>query len=537
MSARRPLFLDLSAMPSAIQEGVLLGWTGDDSPGFNDSALRRVVLFDQPAWNAAEEHLGQGAGESYSRLATRGDFQLWWVDRCGGEQPGIRRFRLQLPPRVWERPWEGMIAGLPKARWDQVSLIRETGTDAALLQPSELNDALTVLCIQGAASGPGLDTLDLAAEEAAIKSSYSALDFASRQVVTPPRAIAVTAASIESELLAHRPTILWFSGHARDNPAGLLLADGTWLSAEQLATCLRNARQRGGRTPLYVVLWACQTGSAPRFGLPTSAPRFVEALSDVGVAAVLATQAPLADTAAQLASREIFTALASGRPLDHAVARVRGTLMRHAGENLHQSIDWMCPVIWSKGCPPPSLTWSDRREEGPQRQATARKLLPSSLARLIGDGGIAETLPAWPNVSRLWVTSAVGAAGVPDSSGRAGFWLRRGTVQAPCSGSICRRHPGMPKQWSLQLGDWAEMVTRTIEHDDDRSAVIRTAAALIQSDRGLGWRSLCASELFIIAFLEPPNPEPRWLWEGVRDGSARVIVLAGDFPPERAQED
>lgn len=514
----------------------MLCWTGDETPGFNDLALGRVVRFDDGAWNAAEERLQPGAGASYLRLAATGDFQLWWLDRCGGEQPGIRRFRLQLPSTVWERPWEGLIARLPKVRWDQVSLIRETETDATLLQPSELNDPLTVLCVQGAASGPGLDTLDLASEVAAIKASYEALDFASRQVVAPPRAIAVTSTSIESELLAHRPNTLWFSGHARDNPAGLLLADGQWLSAEQLAICLGKTRDRGGRTPLYVVLWACQTGSAPRFALPTAAPKFVEALNKVGVAAVLASQAPLADTAAHLTSGEIFGALASGRPLDHAVARVRGTLMRHAGENLQQSIDWMCPVVWSKGCPPPSITWKDRREEGPQRQATARKLLPSSLARLVGDGGIAETSPAWPDVSRLWVTSAVGAA----ESSRL-EWARRVLAsQKDSVGAVLwfDLSPGSmdPKTVESHLRDWAEMVTRTIENDDDRSAVIRTVAARIQSDRAQGWRSLCASELFIIAILDPPDREPGWLWEGVRDGHARVIVLAGDFPAARAQE-
>jgi len=523
-------------MSSTIEEGVVLSWPENAPPGFNDLGLGRVVPFDEQVWNAAEERLQPGAGSSYLRLASTGDFQVWWLDRCGGEQPGIRRFRLRLPPTVWERPWEGLVAGLPKARWDQVSLIREIGTNTVLRQPSELSDPLTVLCIQGAASGPGLDTLDLAAEAAAIKDSYEALDFASRQVVAPPHAIAVTASSIESELLAHRPNTLWFSGHARDNPAGLLLADGEWLSAEQLAVCLRNTGERGGQTPLYVVLWACQTGSAPQFALPTAAPKFVEALSNVGVAAVLASQAPLADTVARVASGQIFGALASGRPLDHAVARARGILMRQAGDNLQQSIDWMCPVIWSKSCLPPSLIWSDRREEGPQRQATARKLLPSSLVRLLANGVMAESPLAWSDVSRLWVTSAVGSAETSRIE-----WAHRVLASQKNSAATVLwfdLSPGSVDAATVEsnLRDWADMVARTIEHDDDRSAIIRTVAAQIQSDRAKGWRSLCASDLFIIAILDPPDREPAWLWDGVRDGRARVIVLAHDFPPERAQE-
>ena len=124
--------------------------------------------------------------------------------------------------------------------------------------------------------------------------------------------------SLPAVLIEHRPSVLWFSGHGRDDPAGLLLADNHWLTPEQLCSALLDVAAQGGRTPLYVILWACQTGSPARFAARGPAPEFVKALHEVGVTAILASQAPLSDKAALLAAKHVLSALAAGRPLDHA---------------------------------------------------------------------------------------------------------------------------------------------------------------------------------------------------------------------------
>jgi hypothetical protein len=119
-------------MTSSINDGIVLRWVQDPAPGFEDIAGARIVPFDPDAWKAADVRLQPGSGASYIRLAAAGEFGRWWPDLCARGDPSvIRRFCLQLPPALWERPWEGLVGGLDIVRWDQVSLIRQVEADAA----------------------------------------------------------------------------------------------------------------------------------------------------------------------------------------------------------------------------------------------------------------------------------------------------------------------------------------------------------------------------------------------------------------------
>jgi hypothetical protein len=64
-------------------------------------------LDSTPRYGLLRSRLDPGASASHSKLARTGEFGRWWPDACGGDLLGIRRFCLQLPPSVWERPWEG----------------------------------------------------------------------------------------------------------------------------------------------------------------------------------------------------------------------------------------------------------------------------------------------------------------------------------------------------------------------------------------------------------------------------------------------
>jgi hypothetical protein len=209
-----------------------------------------------------------------------------------------------------------MIGALDPPRWDQVSIIRQVVGDAAGVQPSKLDEPLRVLRVEGA---PTLGKRHARSRRRIPEPAreYEPLDFHETQTIAAPVVVKGRFDDLWSALVEHRPTVLWFSGHARAEPPRLLLDDEHWLNPAELVEILRQAKERGGRAPLYTVLWACRTGSAPQFGEPTPAPAFVHALSAEGVAALLVSQAPLGDDVAGRVAGSLLRALASGLPLDH----------------------------------------------------------------------------------------------------------------------------------------------------------------------------------------------------------------------------
>jgi hypothetical protein len=89
------------------------------------------------------------------------------------------------------------------------------------------------------------------------------------------------------------------------------------------------------------------------------------------------------------------------------------------------------------------------------------------------------------------------------------------------------------------LRDWAQTVVQRVEHDDDKDRAARNAASAIENDPAAGWMLLCGNAGMTLALMHPPQHAPDWFWEGLRDhmDGATAIVLAGDYPAERAEED
>lgn len=529
-------------MNTVFDKGLVLAWIEIPSPGIRvlGGKEHRDVAFEPGAFAAASVGLQARTAESYYKLGGLGEFGRWWLDACGGEWPGIRRFRIQMPSHQWERPWEAIVSALDFSRWDDVSLVRQIERDTMDHHPSELDDPLSILCLQGAADGPSLDRLDLEAEFKVLTAAYDALDLSVRHAISQPIMVKPGFAELEAILLDCRPTVLWFSGHARPNPPGLLLNDGHWLTPEEFSNLLQQVQAKGGRTPLYIILLACETGSPGRFASPTAAPPFINALGEDGVAALLVSQTPLSDVAARQIAIQVFTALASGRPLDHGVARARGELMRLAGANLVAEFDWIGPVVWSKGYLPPSLSWRDGREGKAQRQGAARKLLPAGLRELMPLASQAQQgcLP-WPDKQRVWVKSTLSGAAASRLLWAERVLARQNKTERAILWFNFSSTGSHPPPVHRVLGDWANLVSVKIEHDDDRNWTLRTAAQGILEDFEKGWLSLCSTDSFILAIIEPPMRDTDWLWKGLCQSSygAQIIVLACDFPDDRAHED
>lgn len=482
----------------------------------------RHMPFDLALFAATPPTLRPDAIKLYRQLASAPQYLSWWADACGGTAPGLRRFAVETGAKHWERPWEATISALNEARWPDVAMLRLIPGQSAAAAPQDIGSPLRVLIIQGQQSAEELQDLDLAAELAALTQARSKLDAAAKAMVCPLEARPIGLADLVPALVDVKPTILWLSGHATDDPAGFLLADGTWLRPEGLAASIQDAAKTSGVVPLYVALWACKTGIQERFAAPRAAPSFIAALASTGVSAVLATLGPLADDIAPDFAATVFGAVAAGRPLDHAVARARAELMAKQLPSGERD-DWACPVVWCVDAPAEDIEWS--AEAAPvQRQGLARRLLPEGLAPSELDRGGTTQMAVWSHHRRIWVVNRSPGAFQVRSE-----WLGRAFAQQAISTQMVIALDFRGGSARNVLREWARRVMRQTDGFDDPDRHFRELAAIIDQDPENGWRALCDHETVTLALLEPPEMEG-WLWEALREGAAAAIVLAKSFP-------
>lgn len=508
-----------------------LAWRDDLGWDVIRGSTTRPVLFDRMAWERLPPALLPGATDGYRQFAQLPEYLSWWADACGGDAPGVRRFVVSTPAGHWERPWESTIAALDQTRWQDVAMVRLMTGQRASVAPRDIGSPLRVLVVQGREAGPGLAGLDLAAELEALTRARDSLDAAAKALVPPIVARAPGGAELADALSETKPTLLWLSGHATEDPPGFLLADGNWLSPGELAAAVDDAAKTSGVVPLYVVLWACKTGLRERFAAPGAAPPFIQALANVGVSAVLATLSPLADDIAPNLAAAVLEAVALGRPLDHAVARGRAALMAtQLAEDGRD--DWACPVVWCVDLPAGEIAWSDAAAPA-QRQELARRLLPPGIAPAEPDETAREQAEVWSRHQRVWVTERTKRmTGVFQVRSE---WLGRVLVQQRINRRMVVALDFRGGSAGNVLRDWAGRVLRVTDGFDDPGRRFRELAALTQQDPEAGWRELCRREHFTFALIAPPVGD-EWLWNTLRDAAAAAVVLADSYPPKAAAE-
>ncbi|QCO02837.1 CHAT domain-containing protein [Azospirillum argentinense] len=489
----------------------------------------RAVPFDAALWAAVPSTLRPGATDLYRQLATSPDYLRWWADACGGDAPGIRRFTIETPAEHWERPWEATIAALDETRWRDVAIVRLVSGQPGVISPQVIGAPLRVLVVQGLEVAPNLQDLDLDAELAALTLARTRLDAAAQTLVCPIEARQTGQADLVAALAEVKPTLLWLSGHATEDPAGFLLADGNWLTPDALAAALSDAARISGVVPLYVVLWACKTGLNERFAAPGAAPPFIRALAAAGVSAVLATLGPLADDIAPDFAATVFGAVAVGRPLDYAVARGRAALMTMqvgAGER----DDWACPVVWCVDAPAEEIAWSEAAEPA-QRQDLARRLLPQGLKPTdLEAGGVAQA-EIWSHHRHVWVVNRLAGSFQVRSE-----WLSRVFGQQLISHQMVIALDFRGGSARNVLRDWAVRLLRLADGFDDPGRHFRELALTMNQDPEAGWRNLCNYESVTLALIEPLEKDD-WLWDSLRSGAAAAIVLADSFSPAAAADE
>ena len=242
---------------------------------------------------------------------------------------------------VADKPWE--LAFDPSRREflasASVNFVRNAYTAVPADPPARRRGRLRVLV---AVSRPrGTEPLDARTETNDLRKAFRPLVDAGRaeiEVVKP------TPAALQRRLAAGGVDVLHLVGHGHFDEAEregfVVLEDERGGSRPLGAEALRLLLCQRGLS--LVFLNACETGRGGRVDWNRgTAPALVAA----GVPAVVANQYAVLDSAATVFARELYSQLASGRPLGDAAREARIGLARELGAS---RIDWAVPVVFAR---------------------------------------------------------------------------------------------------------------------------------------------------------------------------------------------
>jgi hypothetical protein len=282
------------------------------------------------------------------------------LSQVSGES-GLRiRLRLTDVPDIASWPWEFLYdSALARflALSVQTPIVRfldlPEAPDPAPPAPPQLRILLMV------ASPTDFERLDVEQEVRKVKESLAELIDSGAVVVE--RVDVATLGRLQDMLRRGTYHIFHFIGHGTLSPEtqeGILMFEddkerGRAVAASTLGTLLHD------HSSLRVaVLNACEGG---RTSADDAFSGTAQALLQQGIPAVVAMQSPISDRAAIRFSREFYSAIRDGRPLDFALAEARKAIFADVNE-----LEWATPVLYMRSpdarmfssafSPPPALT-------------------------------------------------------------------------------------------------------------------------------------------------------------------------------------
>jgi len=264
------------------------------------------------------------------------------IDEAGRQGLGLRvRLHLGQVPTLADLPWEFLYnAGMNRF----LGLSVETPVVRYLelperIRPVAVKPPLRVLMM---ISSP-TDYAQLNVDREFAKMNEALSDLEQRGLVTVERQEHATLSELQRRLRQNEYHIFHFVGHGGfDEQAddGLLVLEdaeerGRRVSAQFIGTLLHDHR------PLRLaVLNACEGARASRAD-PFAGT--AQSLVQQGVPAVIAMQFEVTDEAAICFTREFYSALAAGYPVDAALAEARKAIFAEVSE-----IEWGTPVLYMR---------------------------------------------------------------------------------------------------------------------------------------------------------------------------------------------
>jgi CHAT domain len=215
-----------------------------------------------------------------------------------------------------------------------------------LLQPTVVSALQPPLRILIAAPSPaGLPALCSQLESELISRSARGAGFEIEQLEEP------TLDGLRNKLLLSRFDVLHFIGHGEFVEGEGMLLLGPTGGVPQIVKADLFASHIAGTRLRLVVLNACDTARLASGAGVDPFAGLAAALMRNGVAAVVAMQFPISDTAAVAFSASLYSRLAAGDRLDTAVTEARLAIHRE-NEN---SLEWATPVEYARADPFPTL--------------------------------------------------------------------------------------------------------------------------------------------------------------------------------------
>jgi hypothetical protein len=256
-----------------------------------------------------------------------------------GLQIGLR-VRLQIePPELAALPWEFL--------WDP---LEDQPLSISTLTPLVRHVSLPVPARSGPVEPPWRiliviantsDTriLDSAKERALMGDALA--ESQARGLVLLNVLEVATVERIIDAVRVFRPHVFHFIGHGmfREDCGHIVLDDGGGHALPVSEKIFREFFPSHSETQL-VILNACQTATTSSATLLTGmAPRLLQR----EIAAVVAMQYPILDTAAIIFAREFYRSLATGAPIDMATSEARRGIYLELGREF---LDWAAPVLF-----------------------------------------------------------------------------------------------------------------------------------------------------------------------------------------------
>jgi hypothetical protein len=475
--------------------------------------------------------------QNFFQLFASEGFLDWWNQSTGGSGPKQDKYlRLSFPHTyipfavtAWDIPWELLIERLQETEnHSTVALVRGIGNQA-LLATTVFSEKMRVLILQGddgSSSRSSYSSLNLAAEARQLEWAWRNLPAAARDCMDQPLVLKTGTSDLRDQIHAIAPHVVWYSGHGRSEPnSALLFEGGKWVTAGEFANLIKPSA-KGERAPLYAVFWACDTGrKQPRPETIPISPPLVEALSNVGVASVLAMQSPIGDASAVSAAGRLLEFLATGFSLERAVARVRARLM---DDPPGHEMDWASLVVWSACEPAEHLQWNTPEQPLAQFQLMGsetlrwRRTKPAELEGLATEDELTKG-SAWGALPRVWIHGNYDDAEIQYR------WVRALQAVQIQTKSFVLAVDLRSSDVAEALREWAETLLSRIPAGDFPEAAIRCLSQMTRNQT-TAWKRLCELPNISLAIANPPEYEEKnWFWQSLLEQRDDFhVMVVGD---------